>query len=150
MKRDTIDVKLLCLNEGNERRRIDTCLHDSFNPSSFVIVFKALGCGVRPMEISVKEKEMVGKHDEQPTRDQYQIQVFLVKLHVWDWVFSNQSYSLSLAASFINMGHGSRDGEYPSSSFTYKFLICLKRCSLFRDWAIKCNLLCFEIIRWYS
>ncbi|KAF7803397.1 hypothetical protein G2W53_042508 [Senna tora] len=78
----------------------DTCLHDSFNPSSLVVVLKALGCGVRPMEISVKEKEMIRKHYQQPTRDQHQVQPL-----------------------GFGYKHGSLQGmrDPSSSSFTYKF-----------------------------
>ena len=57
------------------------CLHDSLNPSSLVIVLKADDGGVRNSEVSVKEEEMVGEHDEQPTRDQHQIEVFFFKSH---------------------------------------------------------------------
>lgn len=45
-------------------------LHDSFNPSSLVIVFKAHDSGMRNGKVSIEQIEMVSEHDEEPTWDQ--------------------------------------------------------------------------------
>lgn len=70
------------MGERKKKERVEfACLHNSLNPSSLVIVLKADDSGVRNSEVSVKEEEMVSKHDEKPTGDQYQIKAFLFKTH---------------------------------------------------------------------
>ena len=50
--------------KGEGRRgRCLNCLHNSLNPCSLVIVLKADDGGMRSSKVSVKEEEMVSKHD---------------------------------------------------------------------------------------
>lgn len=52
-------------------------LHDFFDPSSLVIVLEADDGGVRGVEVSIEQDEMISKHDEEASWDQEQIKGFL-------------------------------------------------------------------------
>ncbi|KAI9087686.1 hypothetical protein K1719_030318 [Acacia pycnantha] len=67
-------------NENEGRRR--TCLLDFMNPVFSVLVLKAQACSLRTMKVPVKEKEVVTKHNDQSTRDQNQIKIYLCKRKV--------------------------------------------------------------------
>jgi hypothetical protein len=64
-----------------ERGITDTCLHNTLDPSFLVIVLVAHERGFRATKVSVKEVEVVSKHDHQPSRGQHQIKLLLSETH---------------------------------------------------------------------
>ncbi len=73
-----------------ERGITDTCLHNTLDPSFLVIVLVAHERGFRATKVSVKEVEVVSKHDHQPSRGQHQIKLLLSETH--DFSFLGQQW----------------------------------------------------------
>lgn len=80
--------------DGKEREG-STGLHNTFDPSSLVVVLVAHQCGVRPVEVIVKKEEVVAKHEQQPSRDQHQIKLLLLETHDFLSFWSNNRRGVS-------------------------------------------------------
>lgn len=64
-----------------QKMRGFTYLHDFFDPSSLVIVFEADDGGVRGVEVSIEQDEMISEHEEEASWDQEQVKGFLLEQH---------------------------------------------------------------------
>lgn len=62
-------------------------LHDSYNPSFFVMVVQSHDSGLREIKVSVEKVEVISKHDQQPTRNEYQIKIILIESHASPFSF---------------------------------------------------------------